>query len=447
MRTGGEDILSIWQKWKAEIRSWPRNIQLFFLANILYQMGGGMFSVLYNLYIQDLGYDATMNGTIISVQSIATAIMFIPIGLLGDRISKKPILIIGALFSGLTFVGRAFAIGEPHLLWLAISSGLFASFFQVLAIPFLAANVSEHNRLRLFSIHASLVLAAQVIGSFGGGVLADVLGFIGIHSISSLQIVLLLGGIATFLGTLPLFLVKDSPVIHNPVSAIRSNTVSASNMNRSVSSNMAAEQSKSDFRIIKHFVMTQLLIGIGSGLVVPYLNLYFTDRFHISLSLMSALISLGQVMTIISMMIGPSLVSRVGPVRAVFIFQTMSLPFLLLTGFTYSVLIASVSFLFRQALMNAANPIFSSILIDHVSDRRRGIANSLMQTAFMIGWATMGPVQSYLVTTYGSYHGYAITFTITGVLYVLASTWFYLVFRNKHNNKLEQSVSGKSSSL
>lgn len=269
----------------------------------------------------------------------------------------------------------------------------------------------------------------------------------GVHSISSLQIVLLLGGIATFLGTLPLFLVKDSPVIHNPVSAIRSSTVSESNMNTSVHSNTAAEQSKSDFRIIKHFVMTQLLIGIGSGLVVPYLNLYFTDRFHISLSLMSALISLGQVMTIISMMIGPSLVSRVGPVRAVFIFQTMSLPFLLLTGFTYSVLIASVSFLFRQALMNAANPIFSSILIDHVSDRRRGIANSLMQTAFMIGWATMGPVQSYLVTTYGSYQGYAITFTITGILYVLASTWFYMVFRKKQTHKKESSGGHKASSI
>lgn len=70
-----------------------------------------------------------------------------------------------------------------------------------------------------------------------------------------------------------------------------------------------------------------------------------------------------------------------------------------------------------------------------------------MQTAFMIGWATMGPVQSYLVTTYGSYQGYAITFTITGVLYVLASTWFYMVFRNKHTNKLEQPVPGKSSSI
>ena len=68
-----------------EMRSWPRNIKLFFLANVLYQFGTGMFSVLYNLYIQGLGYNDSMNGTVVSIQSLATALMFIPIGLIGDR--------------------------------------------------------------------------------------------------------------------------------------------------------------------------------------------------------------------------------------------------------------------------------------------------------------------------------------------------------------------------
>lgn len=175
--------------------------------------------------------------------------------------------------------------------------------------------------------------------------------------------------------------------------------------------------------------MTQLLIGLGSGLVVPYLNLYFTNRFSVSLSGMSLLIALGQIMTIVSMLIGPTLAAKVGSVKAVVIFQVMSLPFLLLTGFTNLLFIASLSFLFRQALMNAANPIHSAILVDRISDKRRGIANSLMQTSFMIGWATMGPVQSYLVTTYGTYWGYAITFSITGCLYVISSLMYYVMFR------------------
>lgn len=416
---------------KAEITSWPRNIQLFFLANILYQMGGGMFSVLYNLYIQDLGFDVSMNGRVISIQSIATALLFIPIGLLGDKMSRKPILIMGALFSGMTFMGRSFVEGEASILFLAASSGLFASFFQVLAIPFLAANVTKDNRLRLFSIHASLVLAAQVIGSLGGGILADVLKSAGMSSVVSLQYVLLTGGMATVLGTLPLFLVRES-AIHHKQPALLPKQLDLDSASKVEIHNQ--KSSASDWKFIHLFFFTQLLIGTGSGLVVPYLNLYFTDRFSISLSLMSILISLGQIMTIVSMMIGPSLASKVGPVKAVVIFQILSLPFLLLTGYTYSLVMASVSFLFRQALMNAANPIFSSLLIDHVSEKRRGIANSLMQTAFMIGWATMGPVQSYFVTAYGSYKGYAVTFTITGLLYVSASAFFYFMLRDKRKS-------------
>lgn len=404
-----------------EMRSWSRNIKLFFLANILYQIGTGMFGVLYNLYIKELGYGDAMNGSVVSIQSFATALMFVPIGIWGDRTSRKKILVLGALLSGAGFILRSFTSGESALIGLSVFTGLFASFFQMLSIPFLAENVESKNRLRMFSYFSSLGLASQVIGSMGGGVLSDAFRHLGMTDLISLRTVLVAGGAATFAAFIPMLFVReerkptrDKP--HNPPISNPSVTDKAS---------AAAE-----YRMIARFVVAQLLIGFGSGLVVPYLNLYFTNRFSISLSLMSFLISLGQVMTIVSMLIGPSLANRVGQVKAVVIFQMLSLPFLVLTGFTNWFAIAAVSFLFRQALMNAANPIQSTIMIDRIADNRRGIANSLTQTAFMLGWATMGPVQSHLVTTYGTYWGYAITFSITGCLYVAASLMYFFMFRN-----------------
>ena len=415
----------------AEIRGWSRNIQLFFLASILYQIGNGMFSVLYNLYIQGLGYNDTMNGQIVSIQSLATAIMFVPIGLGGDRFSRKRLLIAGALFSGIFLIGRSFDYSASGLIWFAVFSGLFAGVFQVLAIPFLAENVKKSQRLKMFSYYSSLVLASQVLGSLGGGVFADLLHTLGIAKVTGLQTVLFIGGAATLAAFIPMLFVSDDKT---PAQTVTTGAVPA--VVASEDKNLSATEQpgklpdkKNDSRLIGQFVITQLLIGFGSGLVVPYLNLYFTNRFSVSLSAMSLLISLGQIMTIVSMLIGPTLAAKVGSVRAVVIFQVFSLPFLLLTGFTNVLFIASVSFLFRQALMNAANPIQSAILVDRVSDKRRGIANSLMQTAFMIGWATMGPVQSYLVTTYGTYWGYAITFSITGGLYVISSLMYYMMFK------------------
>ncbi|MFS0869478.1 MFS transporter [Paenibacillus xylanilyticus] len=416
----------------AEIRGWSRNIQLFFLASILYQIGNGMFSVLYNLYIQGLGYNDTMNGQIVSIQSLATAIMFVPIGLCGDRFSRKLLLITGALFSGIFLIGRSFDYSASGLIWFAVFSGLFAGVFQVLAIPFLAENVKKSQRLKMFSYYSSIVLASQVLGSLGGGVFADLLHTAGIAKVTGLQTVLFIGGAATLAAFIPLLFVSDEKApahIATTDQAVPA-PITSENNNSSAAQQLGDVKGKNkDSRLIGQFVITQLLIGFGSGLVVPYLNLYFTNRFSVSLSAMSLLISLGQIMTIVSMLIGPTLAAKVGSVRAVVIFQVLSLPFLLLTGFTNLLLIASVSFLFRQALMNAANPIQSAILVDRVSDKRRGIANSLMQTAFMVGWATMGPVQSYLVTTYGTYWGYAITFSITGSLYVISSLMYYMMFK------------------
>lgn len=395
-----------------------RNIRLFFLANVLYQIGTGMFSVLYNLYIQALGYEDTMNGTIVSVQSLATALVFIPIGLIADRASHKLLLSLGAMLTGLSFMGRAFASGESGLVLLAVAAGLFAAFFQVIAVPFLAENTDKQQRLKIFSYHFSLVLAAQVLGSSGGGVLADLLQQAGMEKIHSLQTVLFIGGAASLLAFIPLLFVQKTAKEHVPVETVVPEATAK-----------PAVPAKDDWKAICKFTLAQLIVGTGSGLVVPYLNLYFTNRFAVSLSAVGILISLGQVMTIVSMLIGPTLANRVGPVKAVVLFQMMSLPFLLLTGFTNLFVIASITFLFRQALMNAANPIQSSIMVDRVSDARRGIANSMTQTAFMLGWATMGPVQSFLLTAYGTYWGYAITFSMTGVLYITASAIYYFMFK------------------
>ncbi|GLX67179.1 MFS transporter [Paenibacillus glycanilyticus] len=413
------------QSTTAEWKGWSRNIRLFFLSNMLYQFGTGLFSVLYNLYIHELGYPDAMSGTVVSMQALATAICFIPIGLFGDRTSRKRLLVIGALFSGIVLAGRSLFESESSLVAMALMTGIFATVFQVLAIPFLADNVDKADRLRIFSIYSAFVLAAQVAGSLSGGVISDVLQDAGVSELISFKIVLLAGSFATIMAFVPLQAMRETK------RASRADKAAISAAAASVEAAPQPVLASKEFRFLAAFGAVELLIGIGSGLVIPYLNLYFTNRFETSLSGMSFLLALGQVMTIFSMLIGPSLASRVGQVKAIVIFQTLSLPFLLITGFTNMLLVASISFLFRQALMNAANPLLSATLMNRVSARNQSLANSVMQTAFMLGWATMGPVQSGIISTHGYYWGYAITFSVTGVLYVTASLLFYLLFREK----------------
>ncbi|KZE36524.1 multidrug transporter [Bhargavaea cecembensis] len=411
------------KEWKKKVSGFSRNVRLFILANILIQIGMGVFAVMYNLYIKALGMPETVNGSIISMTALATAIILIPAGLLSDRFGRKWLLIGGSAFTMLTLFYRSVETAESTLVAAAFVTGLTMAFVQVSGVPFLAENSTASERVHLFSLYFSLVTVAGVIGSLGGGVIADVLEkSFGLFEVEAIRWSLLAGSAVFTAGILPLFFLSGGKKSEQP-------QVTADRIPDPPEPGEPDEASLSrNVRLIFHLGLANLLIGLGSGLVIPYLNLYFANRFGASNAYIGLILSLGSAMTAVAMMIGPALVKRVGKVKALIFFQLTSIPFLFLTAYTMSLGLASLGFLMRQALMNAGNPIQSAISMEIVHDKYKGLANSVNQTVFQVGWAAMGPVSAGLVVAYGSYWGYAWAFTITGVLYMISSIYYYMVF-------------------
>ena len=136
----------------------------------------------------------------------------------------------------------------------------------------------------------------------------------GLAKVTGLQTVLFVGGAATLAAFIPLLFVtegKAAPQTTIPAQPVLQPNTDLKESSTNTPSTDDSITKKKDSRLIGQFIVTQLLIGLGSGLVVPYLNLYFTNRFSVSLSGMSLLIALGQIMTIVSMLIGPTLAAKV----------------------------------------------------------------------------------------------------------------------------------------
>lgn len=403
--------------WKLNFSSYNRNIKFFMLANVLIQIGLGVFMVMYNLYIKELGMPETVNGKVISMTATASALMLIPAGFLSDRFGRKWIIIAGAVFGAMTLFYRSFTITETPLVTAAFLTGLFMAFVQVSGVPFLAENSKPSERVQMFSIYFALMTVANVVGSLLGGVISDVFQTIlDMEAVYAIRWSLLAGAFIYSCGLIPLLSLKsrsteiEEKVSHDP-------PVPANDINL-----------KKNLIVIFHFSFASLLIGLGSGLVVPYLNLYFSNRFDASNTYIGLILSLGSAMTAVAMLIGPMLVRKVGKVKALIIFQVLSIPFLILTAYTTSLFLAAIGFLLRQALMNAGNPIQSAIAMEVVHDKYKGLANSLNQVVFNVGWATMGPLAAGLVVAFGSYWGYAYAFTITAGLYIVSSIYYYFIF-------------------
>ncbi len=422
MNESRRNLLNWIADWKRKITSFNKNVKLFMLANVFIQIGMGVFMVMYNLYIKELGMPETINGQVISMTALATAIMLIPAGFFSDKFGRKWMIIGGAFFGVLTLFYRSIAITETPMIYAAFLTGLFMAFVQVSAVPFLAENSKSNERVHMFSIHFALVTIANVVGSLFGGVLADVLQvYANMGEVEAIRWALLIGSIIFTFGLLPLFKLQDQnseELVHEPQAKTEMKEVPT----------QTEKGLKRNLIYIFHFSFASLLIGFGSGLVVPYLNLYFANRFEASNAYIGFILSMGSAMTAVAMLMGPMLVKKVGKVKALILFQVLSIPFLLLTAYTTSLLLASVGFLVRQALMNAGNPIQSAVAMEVVSDKYKGLANSVNQTVFQVGWATMGPVAAGLVIGFGSYWGYAYAFSITAVLYILSSTYYYFIF-------------------
>jgi MFS family permease len=404
--------MAFYYEWAKQFRLYNRNIKLAMLANFITQIGMGIFMVIYNFYIRKLGYSEAVNGQVIAMTSLATAIILVPAGIISDRFSRKKVIFYGILASGAILLLRSIVPFGGALVALAFIGGLTMAFLQVSGIPWLAENSKPEQRVNLFSLHFALMTAANVIGNLLGGVLNDAFSNV-FDDLNSIRYTLIIGALIFLAGSIPTTKFTD---------VAKKQTKTKKTANKPIWKN-------DGLKIIVLFAFAQMLIGFGAGLVIPYLNLYFADRFRASTTSIGFIISMGQAATALAMIIGPLVVKKVGEVRAVVFLQLSSLPFLLLTAYTHHLWLAALGFLFRQALMNAGNPIQSSLIMAKVNDSMKGLANSVNQMVFNLGWAVMGPVSTGIVVAYGSYWGYAYVFSITAGLYLIGSIYFLIVFK------------------
>lgn len=417
--------MSIWRDWIKTYQSFNRNVKLILLTELLFGIGIGMFMIIYNLYVRSLGHSQVTVGNIVATMSLATAIALIPAGILSDRFSRKKIILIGGLTTVVTLVLRSIIVSESGLVTTAFIEGLFVSLIQVSFIPLLSENSNDEQRVHLFSMLFALSMVANVFGNIGGGVLSDFFQrFIGLDVTISLRITLLISVAIIAITLIPILLIKE----------VKKERTKKS---KRFDPKKYYIENKSSIKVIVLLSVAQLFIGFGAGLVIPYLNLYFAERFDATNSAIGIIVSLGQAATAVAMFLGPAFVRRFGEVKSIVIFQLGSIPFLLLTGFTNSLLLASVGYLFRQALMNAGNPIQMSIMMGRVNNNMKGLANSVGSMNFSLGWALMGPVSTSIVQANGSYWGYAYVFSITAVLYVVGTVYFYAVFRPRKAERIE----------
>ena len=184
-------------------------------------------------------------------------------------------------------------------------------------------------------------------------------------------------------------------------------------------------------RLFAIILLPSLIIGLGAGLMQPFMNVYFRNVYQKPDAAIGVVFALGGLAMSIAFFLGPPLADRLGKIQTVMLTQALSIPFLITLGlgawlvtaelvrpelFFY---LAGLAYIFRLALMNLSNPVYQTFILEHVPEQAQALAISLTNLVFQVGWFIMPQVSGRLQVTHGP-AGFAYVFAGVTALYATA---------------------------
>jgi MFS family permease len=389
---------------KSPFKRFNRNAWNFILARLIDGLVFSAWSLFFNIYILTRGFDKEFLGIANSLPSIATLVAGLFLGQISDRIGRRKAMLLGlAVFSFGSFFEVLFPI-KAVILICAFCAGLGGTLYVISQAPFMAQVEDEQSRSLLFSASFATSTLAGFVGSLVSGFLPASFAAV-LHSpvggAMSYQALLICSTLTGALGLIPISLIREKKI-----STPRQNADPPSGVKNLLTN-----------PVVRRLIIPNLLIGLGSGTLIPYLNLFFLEKFKIADNTLGILFSISSLLTGVGCLAGPYLARGIGKIKTIVTTELASLVFLLFVGFSPWFLLSAVCYLARSALMNMGSPLFSAFSMEQISVKERGAVNSLLNSSWMFGWA-IGPFLSTLIQVK---FGFSPLFISTAILYGTAA--------------------------
>ena len=392
----------------AHLQLFSRNARLYLIGSFLMGINFQVFMLLLNLYLKEIGWMESEIGLIASTRAVGMTVIAIPAGILLSRMRLRPILVVSvvlfAIFSYFIVSLKVFML----MAGCSVLSGMAFAFYRVAAGPFYMRNSNHEERTYLFSFSFGTNLLAGMIGALGAGRLAAFLGERAGDLVLGYQYTLYLGIAISLLSLIPFLMIKSPRPSHGEDRI----TISRAQLK---------ERGGFYFKI----TFANFIVGMGAGLIIPFLNLYFRDRFKLAPDTIGLFYSVVHFAMLTGSLAGPILVKRFGLVRTVVVTQMASIPFMAVLSYAYFLPLAFVAFVIRGGLMNLGQPLVTNLGMELSHENEQGLVNALLMVAWTSSWMISTAVGGTLIENYG----YTVTMNITVVLYILSTAVFYFFFR------------------
>tara|TARA_B100000029_G_scaffold173224_1_gene169737 strand:+ start:62 stop:1081 length:1020 start_codon:yes stop_codon:yes gene_type:complete len=194
-----------------------------------------------------------------------------------------------------------------------------------------------------------------------------------------------------------------------------------------------------DWSMIFKAISPLILISIGAGLTIPFVNLFFNSVFHFNSSNFSFLSSITAMLVFTFSLLVPTLRKKYGYWMTIVFVQTLAILCLVIMSLTeiyasypYAVIIAVAAYIFRQPLMHMAHPASNELMMNYVGKNNQELISALSSSLWSASWFISAKLFEWLRLL--DFRYYEI-FLITAFLYILGVILYVFLIKEYENNQ------------
>lgn len=392
------------------------NARLLIVVCFFAYTGIGVYAVIFNLYLVQLGFREDFIGAFQALSVLGTGALAVPAGMLSNRIGHKRTLIMGLVLLVISSVAQTLVTEVAILLFSGFLNGVSLACIVVPLTPLLAENSTERERSHVFSANYANISLATTIGSLIGGELPMISYFIwsgfASGSVIAYRFALLVGAAIAVIAIVPMLFLKQTGLRTDRARMVANQPKEA----------VSESQSWQNIRVLG---IAMALIGFGSALVIPFYNVYLNEILHAPPEDVGYVFALANTFAAVFSLATPVLHKRFGPVNSISWVRTATIPMFLALAFAPVLGLAILAYVVRMTFMSMSWPLEQTLVISSVTVRHRATAIGLRSASWNLCWAGASFVAGYLIVRFG----YTAMFLSNGALVLGGVSLQHLYFR------------------
>jgi MFS family permease len=368
------------------------NARQLLAATTFLWIGLGIFGVLFNLYLIDIGYSVAFVGLLAAVGTVGQASASLILGSVLRRWPARTVMLFSTAVTAASMAATAVFTQAALLVVATAIQGIAVAAATIPSSPYIMEQSTVEQRAHLFSSSTAATSFGSFLGSLMGGaapaigiVIASLRG----HAVLQDRAGLVIGAAITGIGVWFYWKATDDRVDEDD----RLQTPET----------VGAPEEDSDDRTrgdVIAMMAASALIAVSLGVIYPLFNVYFATVHHASTATIGVIYAFSGVFCTVAVLVGP-IFARRGTLSGLVAMRLLSAPVLLSFWAHPGLSGAFSAYIARNILGTISGVLENNFAMEAVPARLRGAVASWRAFSFNAGWTAGSLVAGLVVARYG----------------------------------------------